>query len=160
MSDPRWNLREILSRVMAGGAFGVFALMLLSIALAITAIFLGAAHKKGTWATDVAIWKAIYGLPGSFVLGAIAGIHWQRRTAVHFTLLELIIYCLVVIFACFVNTPAISMIRESKFTPLWQLVPNIMVEFFGILAIVGVVWLVGYHLIKWTIKRFRHDNSA
>lgn len=159
MSEPRWNLREILSRVLAGGSFGVFVITMLSFAIAITAMFLGATHK-GSWHTDVAIWIAIYGLPGSFMLGAIAGINWQRGTAIHLAWIELIVFCLVVIFACFLNTPALSRIRENKVTPLWQLVPNIMVEFFGILAIVGVVWLVGYHLIKWTIKRFRHDNSA
>lgn len=140
MDEPRWNLREIISRVMAGGALGVLSLTLVSIAVGLTAILLRT-PPKGSWTTDVAIWMAIYGLPGSFLLGAIAGINWQCGTAIHSTLIELIVWCLVVILCCFINSPAIEIVRRGR-KPLWELVPDIMVEYFGILAIVGVIWLV------------------
>ena len=134
MPSQSGTLREWISRLLAGAAFGSVLLVLLT--LLIRFVWLGP-HIKGLHMWVLRIPE--YGLPAAIVLGGLAGLAWRRTRDMRLSRGWLIGACLVVALMAQHLRPQIAHIWHYGFGPLYEEVPDCLAIFF---CLVGLLVLL------------------
>jgi hypothetical protein len=151
-----WTLRDYAGRVLIGGTIGLILLLVGNFIAQIIVDAAGAGHKSSPW-WDYAIWSASYGLPAVFIVGALLALACCRSLVVRLTLLDFASCCLLAAFISAIHQPAIARLESDK-TPLDQLMPQMAAALFGCLAILCFAQLIGYNLIRLTLRRKKSER--
>jgi hypothetical protein len=149
------NLHDWTSRILLGGASACFLLFVADILIFPMPVLTG--DKR----LEIAILTAEIGLPAVFVFGAVIGLSWRRSQTLRLSLAELIAFSLSIAVVAAMLVPAIARHRSDIFpVPLYELVPGIMVAFFGFLALAGTAWFIGYDAYRWLRSQFKDGVSS
>ena len=137
-------MQGLISRVLAGGALGCTALLLVNLVFPVP--FWERLYKGDErWGTVFLM--AEIGLPAAFAFGAVVGLVWRRSRPFCLSPAGLIGCCLAVALVSAMLRPVVARVRTGGRGPLFEVVPDTMVAVscLAALAIVvmGAVWHIG-----------------
>ena len=154
MSLSKWNLHNLISRILAGAAFGCGLLVVVEFILIPHPLY------KGDSRWETVFFIAEIGLPGAFIAGAVVGLLWKRHCLFQLTLLELVVWCAIVALCSALLGPTVERIRTGTRQPMYEVVPATMFTIFGFMALAGIVVLISMHayrqISKYQQRRIQH----
>ena len=118
MTDRMRGLHDWLSRILAGGALGCGALLVVDLIL-LWPFWKPLYKTDERWQTVFFVAKFV--LPAAIVLGALAGLVWRRSHTLRLTGFQLVGCCLAIALVSTMLRPVVARTRTNSWGPLYEL---------------------------------------